>query len=55
MPEQVLSQGLAAGKITLGEGGDYANLDALVHDTKQMVDERVRDGGDLIAIIGSDL
>ncbi|WP_460408796.1 phage major capsid protein, P2 family [Pseudomonas amygdali] len=55
IPEQVLSQGLAAGKITLGEGGDYANLDALVHDTKQMVDERVRDGGDLIAIIGSDL
>ncbi|MDU8431746.1 phage major capsid protein, P2 family [Pseudomonas syringae pv. actinidifoliorum] len=55
IPEQVLSQGLTAGKITLGEGGDYANLDALVHDTKQMVDERVRDGGDLIAIIGSDL
>ncbi len=55
IPEQVLSQGLDAGKITLGEGGDYANLDALVHDTKQMVDERVRDGGDLIAIIGSDL
>ncbi|WP_122233128.1 phage major capsid protein, P2 family, partial [Pseudomonas syringae] len=55
IPEQVLSQGLAAGKITLGEGGDYANLDALVHDTKQMVDERVRDGGDLIALIGSDL
>lgn len=55
IPEQVLSQGLEAGKISLGEGGDYANLDALVHDTKQMVDERVRDGGDLIAIIGSDL
>lgn len=55
IPEQVLSQGLEAGKITLGAGGDYANLDALVHDTKQMVDERVRDGGDLIAIIGSDL
>ena len=55
IPQQVMSKGLTAGKVTLGEGGDYANLDALVHDTKQMVDERVRDGGDLIAIIGSDL
>ncbi|MBP5957211.1 MULTISPECIES: phage major capsid protein, P2 family [Pseudomonas] len=55
IPQQVMSQGLTAGKVTLGEGGDYPNLDALVHDTKQMVDERLRDGGDLIAIIGSDL
>ncbi|WP_395598117.1 phage major capsid protein, P2 family [Pseudomonas sp. A1437] len=55
IPAQVLTQGLEAGKVTLGEGGDYANLDALVHDTKQMVDERLRDGGDLVAIIGSDL
>jgi P2 family phage major capsid protein len=55
IPQQVLTHGLEAGKVTLGEGGDYANLDALVHDTKQMVDERLRDGGDLIAIIGSDL
>ena len=55
IPQQVMSQGLTAGKVTLGEGGDYANLDALVHDTKQLVDERLRDGGDLIAIIGSDL
>jgi len=55
IPEQVLKEGKVAGKVTLGAGGDYANLDALVHDTKQMVDERVRDGGDLVAIIGSDL
>ncbi|MCK9818562.1 phage major capsid protein, P2 family [Pseudomonas sp. MAFF 302046] len=55
IPAQVLKQGKEAGKVTLGEGGDYANLDALVHDTKQMVDERLRDGGDLVAIIGSDL
>jgi P2 family phage major capsid protein len=55
IPQQVMTQGLTAGKVELGEGGDYANLDALVHDTKQMVDERLRDGGDLIAIIGSDL
>lgn len=55
IPAQVLKQGKEAGKVTLGEGGDYANLDALVHDTKQMVDERLRDGGDLVAIIGTDL
>ena len=54
-PQQVLKEGKAAGKVTLGLDGDYANLDALVHDTKQMVDERLRDGGDLVAIIGSDL
>ncbi|WP_313308322.1 phage major capsid protein, P2 family [Stutzerimonas nitrititolerans] len=55
IPAQVLKEGKVAGKITLGVGGDYANLDALVHDTKQMVDENLRDDGDLIAIIGSDL
>ena len=55
IPAQVLKEGKVAGKVTMGAGGDYANLDELVHDTKQMVDERVRDGGDLVAIIGSDL
>lgn len=55
IPAQVLKEGKVAGKVTMGVGGDYENLDSLVHDTKQMVDERVRDGGDLIAIIGSDL
>ncbi|HBP47799.1 phage major capsid protein, P2 family [Pseudomonas sp.] len=54
-PQQVLKEGATTGKITLGTGGDYANLDALVHDTKQMVDEILREDGDLIAIIGSDL
>ncbi|MGG2018885.1 phage major capsid protein, P2 family [Pseudomonas sp. S8] len=54
-PQQVLKEGNTPGKVTIGPSGDYANLDALVHDTKQMVDERLRDGGDLVAIIGSDL
>lgn len=54
-PHQVLKEGKVAGKVTMGPGGDYANLDALVHDAKQLVDERLREGGDLIAIIGSDL
>ncbi|NCE86892.1 phage major capsid protein, P2 family [Pseudomonas sp. Q1] len=55
IPAQVLKEGKVVGKVTLGAGGDYANLDALVHDTKQLVDERLRDAGDLIAIIGTDL
>ncbi|MGP0012498.1 phage major capsid protein, P2 family [Pseudomonas sp.] len=54
-PQQVLKEGKNAGKVLLGDGGDYANLDALVHDTKQMVDEILREDGDLVAIIGSDL
>ena len=54
-PQQVLKEGKTAGKVVFGAAGDYANLDALVHDTLQMVDERLRDGGDLVAIIGSDL
>ncbi|SIR15405.1 phage major capsid protein, P2 family [Pseudomonas flexibilis] len=55
IPQQVLSEGATPGKITLGAGGDYANLDALVHDVKQMIDPVFRDAGDLVAIIGSDL
>lgn len=55
IPAQVLKEGKVAGKITLGVGGDYVNLDALVHDVKQMIDPVFRDAGDLIAIIGSDL
>lgn len=56
IPAQVLQEGVkGSGKVKVGAGGDYANLDELVHDTKQMVDERLRDGGDLVAIIGSDL
>lgn len=55
-PQQVLKEIVpASGKVTLGADGDYANLDALVHDTKQLVDERLREAGDLVAIIGSDL
>lgn len=55
IPAQVLKEGKTAGKITLGAGGDYANLDALVHDVKQMIDPVFRDANDLIAIVGSDL
>ncbi|TCP73562.1 P2 family phage major capsid protein [Pseudomonas putida] len=56
VPQQVMKEGVVgSGKITMGEGGDYENLDALVHDVKQMIDPVFRDAGDLVAIIGSDL
>jgi P2 family phage major capsid protein len=55
IPEQVLKSVDPAVKIKIGKGGDYENLDAAVHDVKQMIDPVFRDEGDLIAIIGSDL
>lgn len=55
-PEQILAEGAkVAGKIQIGATGDYANLDALVHDVSLMIDEEFRDGGDLIAIVGREL
>ncbi len=55
IPEQVLKPTDPEVKIKIGKGGDYENLDAAVHDVKQMIDPVFRDEGDLIAIIGSDL
>ncbi|WP_395593284.1 phage major capsid protein, P2 family [Pseudomonas sp. B26140] len=54
-PHQVVAVGEAGDTVLLGAGGDYANLDGLVHDAKQLIDEILREDGDLIAIIGSDL
>lgn len=55
IPAQVLTTDTPAEKISMGAGGDYANLDSLVHDIKQMIDPVFRDAGDLVAIVGSDL
>lgn len=53
---QVLTEGEEeSGVIKVGKGGDYENLDALVHDTKQLINEIHRNDPDLVAIIGSDL
>ncbi len=41
--------------IRVGDGGDFANLDNLVFQVRQMVHENYRDGGDLVAIIGPEL
>lgn len=53
--QQILVEGATTGKIQIGVGGDYANLDSLVHDVSLMIDEEFRDGDDLVAIIGRDL
>ncbi|WP_226648152.1 phage major capsid protein, P2 family [Microbulbifer variabilis] len=52
---QMLKEGETAGKIRIGAGGDYVNLDALVHDVLQLVADPFRDGDDLVAVIGRDL
>jgi P2 family phage major capsid protein len=53
--QQILVEGATKGKIRLGIGGDYVNLDSLVYDVSLMIDEEFRDGGDLVAIVGRDL
>lgn len=52
---QWMLQGATAGEIRIGEGGDYPNLDAAVHDCRQMLEPIFRERGDLVAFIGSDL
>ncbi|MBD9530653.1 phage major capsid protein, P2 family [Comamonas sp. CMM01] len=55
-PERVLKEGAAAGKVTIGPGGDFANLDALVYDaTKTMLDPWYQEDPQLVAIVGRDL
>jgi P2 family phage major capsid protein len=53
-PNRVLSEVVAdSGKVTVGEGGDYANLDALVYDAvNEMVDPWHRESTELVAIMG---
>jgi P2 family phage major capsid protein len=48
-------QGVTANQIRIGAGGDYENLDAAVHDCRQLLDPIYRERGDLVVFIGSDL
>jgi P2 family phage major capsid protein len=52
---QMFDQGTTLNQIRVGGAGDYANLDGLVFDVLQMVGEAHRDGGDLVALMGSEL
>tara|TARA_R110002012_G_scaffold321621_2_gene550195 strand:- start:24917 stop:25930 length:1014 start_codon:yes stop_codon:yes gene_type:complete len=53
-PARVLSEVVAAsGKVTVGAGSDYANLDALVFDAvNEMIEPWYREDTDLVAIMG---
>lgn len=48
-------EGATADEIRIGAGGDYENLDAAVHDCRQMLKPIFRERGDLLVMIGSDL
>ncbi|SDI78517.1 phage major capsid protein, P2 family [Variovorax sp. OV700] len=55
-PARVLDDGAVAGKVTVGEGGDYKNLDALVYDAyNTLLDPWFRNDGALVAIVGRNL
>ena len=55
MPEHYLKESTAASsKITLGDIGDYKNLDALVYDVYNMIDDAQRTGSE-VAIVGRHL
>ncbi|WP_042266799.1 phage major capsid protein, P2 family [Paraburkholderia heleia] len=44
-----------SGKVKVGKGGDYANLDALVLDALQLLDEWYRDDPSVVVVMGSAL
>lgn len=52
---QWLLEGATEDQIRIGAGGDYPNLDAAVHDLRQMLDPIYRERSDLVVFIGSDL
>lgn len=55
-PKRVMSSGKEAGKITIGVGGDYANLDALVIDAvNELIDPWYQEDPDLVVLVGRKL
>lgn len=55
-PAQVMDEFVAAsGQVTVGAGGDYENLDALVYDAVQMLHPNVRSDPEMNAFVGHSL
>ncbi|BBG31315.1 phage major capsid protein, P2 family [Zymobacter palmae] len=55
-PKRVMSSGKEAGKITIGVGGDYANIDALVMDAvNELIDPWYQEDPDLVVLVGRKL
>lgn len=54
-PNAMLTEGKVTGKIRIGEGGDFANLDLAVMNVKGLLGDNCVNDSDLVAIIGTDL
>ncbi|MEO6918618.1 MAG: phage major capsid protein, P2 family [Collimonas sp.] len=55
-PERVLHEGVKdSGKVVIGAGGDYANLDAAVTDALNLLDPWYQEDTGLVAIVGRKL
>ncbi|MGA4081102.1 phage major capsid protein, P2 family [Ralstonia nicotianae] len=52
-PQRVMKDGATAGKLTVGEGGDYKNLDALVFDVvNQVIEPWYAEDPELVVVCG---
>jgi len=54
-PQRVMHEGKTAGKVVIGAGGDYANLDATVFDALTLLDPWYQKDAGLVAIVGRNL
>ncbi len=54
-PSRVMRRGAVDGKVSIGVGGDYKNLDAAVFDAVQLLDPWYQQDPGLVAILGRDL
>ncbi|WP_199100663.1 phage major capsid protein, P2 family [Dyella sp. ASV21] len=54
-PARVMSRGKTEGKVRVGPGGDYANLDALVYDAMTLLDPWYQEDTGLRVIVGRKL
>ncbi|MCT8273345.1 phage major capsid protein, P2 family [Xanthomonas translucens] len=55
-PQRVMATGKTAGKVIIGAGGDYTNLDALVYDViSNLIDPWHRRDPGLVVVLGRDL
>ncbi|NWB91595.1 phage major capsid protein, P2 family [Pseudomonas agarici] len=54
-PDRVLKEGATPGKILIGRGGDFRNIDALVYDAIQLLDPWYRRNPGLVVITGREL
>ncbi|MCI3908860.1 phage major capsid protein, P2 family [Pseudomonas viridiflava] len=54
-PDRVMSEGNAVGQISIGKGGDFKNIDALVYDSIQLLDPWYRRHPGLVVLTGREL